>query len=205
MKKLSTANGNIPRTEEEKKKIITEAAEHYGKFLEALGFDWKNDENSSNTPTRVAKAWVSDLAEGCFTEPPKVTTFPSTYKGLIFEGNIDIVSMCSHHNLAFTGSCYIGYIPGDRVVGLSKLNRIADWFARRPQIQEGLTQQIHDYLNDVLHENKGVVVMVKAQHTCCSNRGIRHKSVMVTTSVSGYFEENKDGCKDEFYKMVEQL
>lgn len=205
MKYLKQANGNMPISEEQKEKRIEMAAIRYGEFLTELGFDWEADENSKNTPRRVAKAWMNDLASGCFTQPPTVTTFPSTYKGIVFEGNIDVVSMCSHHNLAFTGTAYIGYLAGDRVIGLSKLNRFVDWFSRRPQIQEGLTQQIHDKLNEVLVGNRGICVVIKAMHTCCSHRGIKHKSSMITASVSGLFEDNDSGCKDEFYKMIDQL
>ena len=113
--------------------------------------------------------------------------------------------MCSHHNLAFTGKAYVAYIPGERVIGLSKLNRIVDWFSRRPQIQEGLTQQVLDFLNTTLENNKGVMVLIEAKHTCCSNRGIKHKSSMSTALATGYFLENKDGCKDEFYKFIDNL
>ena len=196
MKLLQEANGNLPRTEEEKEEMIKNAAIAYSGFLTALGFDWEKDENSKNTPTRVAKAWVNDLASGCFNDPPKITTFPSSYKGIVFEGNIDVTSMCSHHNLAFTGKAFIAYIPGKRVVGLSKLNRIVDHYSRRPQIQEGLTQQIVEALDRILEGNKGIIVMVEALHSCCSHRGIKHKSTMITAEPTGWFLSNKDGCKD---------
>lgn len=202
---ISKANGNEPRTEQEKEAIIKGAAYHYGEFLEALGFDYQADPNSRETPTRVAKAWVEDLASGCFNKPPKITTFPTDYKGITFEGNIDVVSMCSHHNLPFTGKAYVAYFPGKEVVGLSKLNRIVDWYSRRPQIQEGLTDQIHNELNSILEGNNGVAVVIKAKHTCCSNRGIKHDSIMMTALMSGWFLENKDGCKDEFYKFIDQV
>lgn len=205
MKYLKQANGNLPRTAEEKAAMIEEAAKHYGNFLTALGFDWKADENSSNTPQRVAKAWVNDLISGCVSEEPKITSFPNTYDGIVFQGDIDVVSLCSHHNLGFTGKAHIAYIPGDKVIGLSKLNRITDFFSRRPQIQEGLTQQIHDYLNEVLEGNKGIAVYIEANHTCCSNRGIGHKSTMKTCKVSGYFFSNQVGTKDEFYNMINAL
>lgn len=207
MKELKKSNDSIGRdlTPEEREERIADAAMWYGGFLKALGFDWAADENSVDTPRRVAKAWIDDLAHGCFSSPPKITTFPSDYLGMVFQGNIDIVSMCSHHNLAFTGKCHIAYFPGTKVVGLSKLNRVADWFARRPQIQEGLTQQIHDFLHQILEKNKGIAVVITANHTCCSNRGIRHNSTMMTASVSGYFADNQDGCKDEFYKMIDRL
>ena len=202
MKLLEEANGNLPRTAEEKEEMIKAAALAYGSFLYALGFNWPADPNSADTPRRVAKAWVNDLISGSLTEPPKITTFPSDYEGIVFEKHVEIVSMCSHHNLAFAGHATIAYIPGGEVIGLSKLNRIADWFARRPQIQEGLTKQIHDYLVEVLPENKGVMVLIEANHTCCSHRGIKHKSGMSTPLCSGLFLENKDGCKDEFYQLL---
>lgn len=201
---LNNCNHSLPRTEDEKKLMLDEATVHYGNFLKALGFNWENDENTKDTPRRVAKAWINDLVSGTNTEKPKVTSFPTKYTGIIFEGNIDVISLCAHHSLAFTGTAYVGYIPGERVIGLSKLNRIVDWYSRRPQIQEDLTQQIHDELSTLLENNKGVCVVIKANHTCCSHRGIKHKSYMTTASVSGLFLENKDGCKDEFYKMIEK-
>lgn len=205
MELLKESNGNLPRKDIDKLRMIEDASNAYADFLTALGFDWREDENSKDTPRRVAKSWVEDLISGTNTEKPKITTFPSNYTGIVFEGDIEVVSMCSHHNLAFTGRAFVGYIPGGRVVGLSKLNRIVDWYARRPQIQEGLTQQIHDELQELLEDNKGVMVVIEAMHTCCSHRGIKHKSTMITASASGLFLSNDSGCKDEFYKFIDRL
>lgn len=202
---IKKANGNHPRSDAEKMEMINEAAKHYGQFLTALGFDWQADENSKKTPLRVAKAWVDDIISGCVNNSPVITDFPNEYTGMVFEGNIDVVSLCSHHNLAFTGKAYVAYLPGDRAIGLSKINRIVDWYARRPQIQEGLTQQIHDHINRVCVNNKGVAVMVVAEHTCCSHRGIKHKSSMTTTSLSGAFIDNKDTAKQEFLHSINLL
>ena len=202
---LTESNGNLPRTKEEKELMIKRAEDAYSKFLIAVGFHFLADENSRDTPRRVAKAWVNDIISGTNTEKPKITTFPSNYTGIVFDGNIEVTSLCSHHNLAFSGKAYIGYIPGGRVIGLSKLNRIVDWYSRRPQIQEGLTQQIHDDLSNILENNNGVMVVIDAMHTCCSHRGIKHKSSMITASASKYFLENKDGCKDEFYQFINKL
>lgn len=207
MKLLEQANGNLPRTDEEKASMIVEAAKHYGNFLTALGFDWQKDQNSDDTPTRVAKAWVNDIVWGSVSEQPKITQFPSpNYQGMVFQGNIDVISLCSHHNMPFTGKAYVAYIPQDqgKVVGLSKLNRIVDWFSRRPQLQEALTQQVHNFIAEKI-SNNGVIVCIKANHTCCSNRGIGHDSTMMTTAPSGFFLENKDGCKDEFYQFINNL
>lgn len=207
MKLLKRANGNLPRTEEEKKQMIEQASIHYGNFLTALGFDWKADENSQETPRRVARAWVEDLIKGCLEPEPKITQFPNReYSGMVFQGDIEVISLCSHHNLSFVGKAYVAYLPKKKgkVIGLSKLNRIVEWFSRRPQLQEELTKAVHDYLNSKI-DNGGVMVMIEARHSCCSNRGIGHDSTMMTAVPSGMFLENQGGCKDEFYQFVNQL
>jgi GTP cyclohydrolase I len=197
------ANDNQPHTSEEKNTRILFAAKAYGDFLTALGFDWEADPNSENTPLRVAKAWVNDLAKGCFNEAPKITAFPADgYDGIIFQGNIKVVSLCSHHNLPFVGKAHVAYIPGTKVVGLSKLNRIVDWYARRPQLQEALTMQIHAHISKLCEENRGVAVVIEAQHSCCSNRGIGHESIMKTAKLSGTFLDNDDRSRDEFYNFI---
>jgi len=207
MELLKRANGNFPRTGEEQKQMIEEAAKHYGNFLTALGFDWQVDENSANTPFRVSKAWVQDIIKGTLTTKPKITQFPNDgYDGIVFQGNIKVVSLCSHHNLAFTGKAHIAYIPKPqgKVIGLSKLNRIVDWYSRRPQIQEGLTKQIHDELSGLI-DNNGVAVVIEANHTCCSHRGIGHDSTMKTSLLSGFFWDNPIGTREEFYQMIADL
>lgn len=208
MQLLTDANGNQPRTEEEKEKMIAEAAIHYGNFLKSLGFDWEKDHNSDNTPHRVAKAWVQDIISGSLNQRPKITQFPNSgYDGIVFQGNIEVISLCSHHNLPFVGKAHLAYIPDahGKVIGLSKLNRIVDWYARRPQLQEALTQQIHDELNKLIENNKGIAVYIEAGHTCCSNRGIGHASTMQTAKLSGHFFDNEIGTRSEFYNMIANL
>jgi GTP cyclohydrolase I len=206
--RLKFANGNHPHTEEEKVEIIEKAAKAYEAYLDALGFDWRNDPNSTNTPRRVAKAFVQDLAAGCYNEPPKVTSFPSNgYDGMVFQGGIPVKSLCSHHHLAFTGKAHVAYIPSleGRVIGLSKLNRIVEFYARRPQIQEGLTIQIHDAINEVCEKNRGVAVMVSATHTCACLRGIKHDGCeMKTSKLSGDFM-NDAAVRAEFYTFVANM
>lgn len=207
MKLLNKANGNHPRDLHEIESMIDEAAEHYGRFLKALGFDYTEDDNSKDTPRRVAKAWMNDLVRGCVTDKPSITRFPNGgYTGIVFQGNIDVVSMCSHHNLSFTGKAHVAYIPqsNGNVIGLSKLNRIVDWYARRPQIQEGLTEQVHNELNSLI-QNDGVAVVIECNHTCCSNRGIGHDSTMMTSRLSGYFFTNEVGTKTEFFSMIDKI
>ena len=208
MVKLKYANQNVPRTEEEKKRMIEEAAAHYGKYMDALGIDWQNDPNSSDTPRRVAKAFVNDLAQGCFDSPPNITAFDNLdgYEGMVFQGNIDLKSFCSHHHLPFVGVAHVAYIPSKdgKVIGLSKLNRIVEWFARRPQVQENLTMQIHEYLNEVCENNAGVAVVCEANHMCACVRGVRHNSTMMTSHLSGAFK-NDPATREEFYKFVENV
>jgi GTP cyclohydrolase I len=205
---LKYANSSIPRSEEEKQAMIEHAATHYGEYMTALGIDWKNDPNSSDTPMRVAKAFVNDLAQGCYVTPPKITAFDNLdkYDGIVFQGNIDVKSFCSHHHLPFVGYAHVAYIPSEdgKVIGLSKLNRIVEYFARRPQVQENLTMQIHDYINEMTEGNKGVAVMVGAKHMCACVRGVRHDSTMMTSKMSGAFLKD-DAARNEFYRFVDKL
>ena len=210
MELIKKANGNIVRTAEERAQVIEEATVYYGQFLTALGFDWAADPHSANTPRRVAKAWVNDLIVGSISPQPEVTAFPNDegYTGLICQTRIPVVSMCAHHNLAFTGVAHVAYIAGkektDLVIGLSKLNRIVDFFSRRPNIQESLTKQIHDMINDLCVGNRGVAVVIESQHNCVKCRGIKNDSVMKTSQMSGYFWTNEVGTRQEFFNLIDQ-
>ena len=106
--------------------------------------------------------------------------------------------------MPFFGKAYIAYIPQGEVIGLSKLNRIVDWFSRRPQLQEQLTQQIHDYLQKTLPNNQGIAIFIEANHTCVSLRGIEHHSVMKTSKLSGAFLDNTDKSREEFFQMIKR-
>lgn len=209
MKKLlSVANGNLPRTEEEKQIMIEEASVHYGNFLTALGFDWQADPNTQNTPKRYAKSFVQDLIAGCLEEAPKITAFPAGgYTGIVLEKNIPFNSMCSHHNREITGVVHIAYIPGKGeeglVIGLSKLNRLVEFYSRRPQIQEGLTKQIHNHLESILTNNRGIAVIIEGVHGCVKCRGVKHNGAsMVTSELSGYFFSNEVGTRVELFNLI---
>lgn len=209
IKLLTKANGNLPRTEEEKQQMITQAAEYYGQFLTALGFDWKADPHSANTPMRVSKAWIQDLIAGSVGPEPVITSFPNDqgYTGLICQTRIPVISMCSHHNLQFVGLAHVAYIPGkeatDKVIGLSKLNRIVDFYSRRPQVQESLTKQIHDHIDRLCVGNRGVAVVIESTHNCVRCRGLNHESVMKTSQLSGYFWTNEIGSRAELFSLIE--
>ena len=207
-KLLKYANASIPRTHEEKKAMIETAALHYGDYMTALGIDWRNDPNSSDTPMRVAKAFVNDLAQGCYDAPPKITAFDNLdkYDGMVFQGNIDVKSFCSHHHLPFVGYAHVAYIPSaeGKVIGLSKLNRIVEYFARRPQVQENLTSQIAEFIDATCEGNKGVAVVIQANHMCACVRGVRHDSTMMTSKMTGGFM-NDASTRNEFYKFIDYL
>ena len=203
-KLLQKANENIPREDWEIERMIEEAELHYGHFLESLGFDYKADPQTIDTPKRVAKSWMKDIIVGSISEPPKSTSFPNEekYDGIVIQTGIRVNSICAHHNLPFYGWCSIAYVPDDKVIGLSKLNRIVDWFARRPQMQESLTQQIHNHLSKEL-ECKSVAIHINARHMCCGVRGIKHpESVMSTNKFSGVFMEPNNLVREEFLQAI---
>jgi GTP cyclohydrolase I len=204
MKLLTKSNGNLARTPEEIEQMIDKAATAYASFLEAVGFDHTADRQTEDTPRRVAKAWLKDLIVGSVTNEPNITTFPNDegYDGLVIQSGIPITSMCAHHNLAFTGYATVAYVPGEMVIGLSKLNRIVEWFARRPQMQESLTQQIHDYISQKMNCDS-VAVSIACKHTCCSHRGIKHPSVMSTNKFSGVFMEKDNLIREELLSAIE--
>lgn len=203
------ANGvanNFPLNEEDKIKMVEEATEAFGKFLDALKCDWRNDPNSMETPRRVAKAYVYDLWKGRYDNFTEITSFPSDgYDGVIIERNIPLTSMCSHHHQTIRGVVHIGYIAGEdgRVIGLSKLNRIVEHFGRRGAIQEQLTSAIHQAVDKVCEGNLGVIVTVVATHNCVSCRGIKHSgAAMVTTKASGAFREDTNNARKEFFDSL---
>lgn len=204
--KLVKAGEHRSLNKEEKDIIIENATEAYGKFLDALGVDWKNDPNSMETPKRVSKAYVNDLWKGRYEVPSEITAFPSDgYKGIILERDIPIVSMCSHHHQAILGKVHIAYISGanGKVVGLSKLNRIVEHFSRRGAIQEQLTVAIHNAVNVICEENSGVMVVVHSYHNCVSCRGVKHFGAsMVTSEVSGVFDDHTKTAKEEVMDMI---
>tara|TARA_Y100001972_G_scaffold18773_1_gene21459 strand:+ start:13080 stop:13739 length:660 start_codon:yes stop_codon:yes gene_type:complete len=204
---IGMANGiasEVPLTNKQKEKMIAKAAKAYGKFLDALDCDWRNDPNSNDTPRRVAKAYVNDLWAGRYNGPPSITGFPSDgYDGMVFEGGIPLTSMCSHHHQTINGKVHIGYISSKdgTVVGLSKLNRIVEHFGRRGAIQEQLTVAIHNAVDKICEGNLGVAVMVEATHNCVSCRGVKHQGAsMKTSKLSGSFM-TEDSARAEFYEF----
>jgi len=201
---LSKANGNEVIDKFEKSKRLDSAAKYYGLFLESLGFDYEADPQTIDTPKRVAKAWLDDLIRGSITSEPDITVFPNEehYNGVVIQTGIKVNSMCAHHNLPFYGYAAVAYIPKENVIGLSKLNRIVEWFSRRPQMQESLTAQIHKFVSDKL-QCDDVAVSVSGHHLCCGMRGVQHPdSVMTTNKFSGAFVEKDNLVRQEFLHAI---
>ena len=203
------ANGvapGFPLNDKQKEKMINKAEKAYGKFLDALGCDWRNDPNSNDTPRRVAKAYVNDLWAGRYTAMTPITSFPSDgYDGIVIERNIPLTSMCSHHHQTIGGVVHIGYIVGEngKVIGLSKLNRVVEHFGRRGAIQEQLTSAIHNAVDTICENNLGVIITVVATHNCVSCRGVKHKgAAMVTTKASGVFRHSGNDARQEFFNSL---
>jgi GTP cyclohydrolase I len=205
-KKQETEGPEARLTSEEKQVIIDNAAKAYADFLTALGCDYENDPNSSDTPFRVAKAYVNDLWAGRYEPLSKITAFPSDgYDGIVQESNIPVQSMCSHHHQTIGGKVSIAYIASSdgKVVGLSKLNRIVEQFGRRGAIQEQLTVAIHNAVDKICEGNLGVAVLISATHNCVSCRGVKHQGAsMQTAKLTGAFLD-EDSAKAEFYKNIE--
>ena len=201
---LTKANGNESITNLEKEDRTVSAAHYYGLFLESLGFDYKADPQTIDTPNRVAKAWLDDLIKGSITDEPDITVFPNedNYNGIVIQTGIKVNSMCAHHNLPFYGYAAVAYIPKGNVIGLSKLNRIVEWFSRRPQMQESLTAQIHKFVSEKL-QCDNVAVSISGHHLCCGMRGVQHPdSLMTTNKFSGQFLEGDNLVRQEFLHAI---
>ncbi|ANQ74877.1 GTP cyclohydrolase [Rhodococcus sp. 008] len=167
-------------------------------FLDALGLD-TTASGVRNTPGRMVRAYHDLFTPNSF----ELTTFPNDegYDELVVAKSIPVRSVCEHHLLPFSGVAHVGYLPGERVLGLSKLARIVEFYARRPQVQERLTKQIADCLTLKLGP-KGVGVVIEAEHSCMSMRGIRAiGSTTVTSALSGSLR-NDPRSRQEFFTLT---
>ena len=188
------------------KLIECEVAEAFEDVLKALVINTTDDHNTKATAQRVAKMFVHEIFRGRYYPPPEVTSFPNAkqYDQIYMTGPISINSTCAHHFQPITGQAYVGVFPGKRVVGLSKFNRIVDWIASRPQIQEEMTEQIADMVEKET-EAQGVAVVIKAEHFCMTARGVKeHESEMMTSVVRGMFRD-EPATKAEFFSLLNNM
>ena len=182
---------------------IERISDHFAEIMHLLGLDLRDD-SLRGTPRRVAKMYVNEIFRGLNpANKPAVTTFENKYqyRRLVVERNIPLQSTCEHHFQPIFGVAHVAYIPNGRVVGLSKLNRIVDFFARRPQVQERLTMQIAESLMEAL-KPLGVAVVIEALHLCMAMRGVeKSNSSTVTSAMLGSFR-NSDRVRSEFLSLI---
>ena len=176
-------------------------ADHIRAVIELLGLDL-TDPNLAETPERVAKMYVEmfgGLAEGA---EPDITFFPNDehYTAMVMEKEIPFYSMCAHHFVPFYGHGHIAYIPNERIVGLSKLPRLLEFYARRPQIQERLPEQVASVLAEELRP-QGIMVVIEARHLCVEMRGVKKPgAVTVTSAIRGIFMQK--AVREEFLDLL---
>ncbi|HXJ99631.1 MAG TPA: GTP cyclohydrolase I FolE [Gelidibacter sp.] len=182
-------------------KVTEDIKERYKLIIEDLGED-VNREGLLKTPERASKA-MQFLTQGYYQDASEVlksAMFKESYKEMVIVKDIEVYSLCEHHILPFFGKAHIAYIPNGQIVGLSKLPRIVDIFARRLQVQERLTKQILDCINDTL-QPLGVAVVIEASHMCMMMRGVQKQNSVTTTSgFRGQFEQNE--TRNEFLKLI---
>lgn len=173
-------------------------------LLDHLDINWHNDHNMEHTPMRVARMLVNETFVGRYMKEPAITDFENAGKmdQLMAIGPIAVKSTCAHHLQPIYGSAWIGVMPKaeTRIIGLSKFNRIVDYFARRPQIQEELTTQIANFLESKI-KPRGLIVMIKARHFCMCARGVNQESDTWTNVARGDLRDNLS-LKQEFFSLI---
>jgi GTP cyclohydrolase IA len=191
-----------PLTEAEREAMMAAAARKVEELFDILRIDHRNDHNTRETPQRVAKMYVEEVLDGRYTAPPKITEFDNVqaYDQLIVTGPIELRSMCAHHMMPIYGAAYIGILPSadGKIIGLSKYDRIVEYFAARLQIQEELVKQIGQYIMEMTAP-RGLAVRISAVHMCKTQRGVRasHRSRMVNTYYWGEMAQDAE-LKREF-------
>jgi GTP cyclohydrolase I len=187
------------KTDEQKIEAISF---HYKKIMEELGLDL-TDDSLSGTPHRVAKMYVKEIFSGLDPKnKPKMSVFDNKYEynKMLVESDITFNSSCEHHFLPIVGKAHVGYISSGKVIGLSKINRIVQYFGKRPQVQERMTLQIFNELKNAL-QTDDVIVVVEAEHLCVSSRGVNDKSSKTTTlEYGGKFMDTQ--TRNDFFKMI---
>ncbi|MBP6557862.1 MAG: GTP cyclohydrolase I FolE [Flavobacterium sp.] len=182
----------------DKQKMAT-IEKHFHSIMEEMGLDM-TDDSLKGTPHRVAKMFIQEIFSGLNpANKPKISVFDNSYKydKMLVEADISFNSTCEHHFLPIIGKAHIGYVSSGKVIGLSKLNRIVDYYSRRPQVQERLIMQIFNELKMVL-DTDSVIVVMEAKHLCVSSRGIQDESSYTSTIQYGGIFEDKENRNDFF-------
>ena len=188
---------DAPLTALERTAMIKKASAKLEELFDVLGVDHRNDHNTRDTPQRVAKMYVEELMRGRFEAEPPVTEFENVagFSDLIVTGPIDVRSTCAHHLMPIFGDAFIGVLPSaeGKIIGLSKYDRIVEFFSSRLQIQEELVRQIGDFIVDKTAP-RGLAVRISAVHMCKTHRGVRasHRSRMVTSAYFGEMATSPD-------------
>ena len=194
--------GGYDRIERWDEETTSQLTEHYADILNLLGED-SNREGLKETPKRMAKS-LQFLTQGYGTDPAdilKSAMFHEEYSEMVIVKDIELFSMCEHHMLPFIGKAHVAYIPNGRITGLSKIARVVDGYARRLQVQERLTVQIRDCIQDTL-KPLGVAVVIEALHLCMVMRGVQKQhSVTTTSAFTGAFM-NSDKTREEFIHLI---
>jgi GTP cyclohydrolase I len=178
---------------------------NFAEIMRALGLDL-TDDSLMDTPKRVAKMYVNEIFWGLDYEAfPKCTTVDNKmhYNEMVVERNVSVQSNCEHHFVVIDGLATVAYVPKQKVLGLSKINRIVEYFSKRPQIQERLTEQIFHTLQFIL-ETEDVAVMIDAQHYCVKSRGVEDTGSSTVTSRLGGGFKNDPAVRNEFYQIARQ-
>ncbi len=182
---------------------IKKIEKYFFKIMDLLGLDMKDD-SLRRTPKRVAKMFIQEIFSGLNPKlTPKTSIFENKYKynQMLIEKNITVYSTCEHHFLPIVGKAHVGYISNGKVIGLSKINRIVNFYAKRPQVQERLTIQIVESLHKIL-ETKDVACVIEAKHLCVNSRGIQDvNSQTITTELIGSFKKNSE-IRKEFFNHI---
>lgn len=186
----------------ELEELKKEVEVHVRNMMQALVIDVDADHNTKETAERVAKMYIDEVMMGRFHKAPSVTKFPNAKKldEIIIVGPIEIRSMCSHHMVPIIGQVWVGVIPGDTLIGLSKFNRLAHWIMSRPQIQEEACIQLVDKLAEEL-KTDNIMLVMRAEHMCMKWRGVKDNSVMGNSIVRGLFKVNPS-AKTEFLELI---
>ncbi|HLN73482.1 MAG: GTP cyclohydrolase I FolE [Methylococcaceae bacterium] len=198
---LNGKDGSYKKVEQYDPQITEKLSYHYREILSLLGEN-NNREGLLQTPERVAKS-MQFMLQGYEQDPEEIlrsAMFKEDYRQMVIVKDIEIYSMCEHHMLPFIGKAHIGYIPNGYITGLSKIARIVDAYARRLQVQERLTTQIKDCIQNTLNP-LGVAVVIEAQHLCMQMRGVQKQNSTTTTSdFTGAFE--RVATREEFIRLI---